>query len=237
MRILVTICARGGSKGVKNKNIRPMLGKPLIAYTIETAKKWKRANRIIVSTDSDEIANISREYGADVPFKRPAELATGAAPKIPVIQHAVRYLKEIENDEYDVIVDLDPTSPLRDVEDLENAYELMVTKKPKTLVSVCPSRRNPYYNMIEVDSNGYAHVSKKSDIVFVRRQDAPVVYEQNASIYIYWAESIFKLDSDITDKTIVYVMPRERSIDIDSETDFKLVTLLMQEKLEKKKIR
>ncbi len=231
MRILITICARKGSKRVKNKNMRDLMGKPLIAYTIETAKKWGRADRIIVSTDSNEIAKISREYGAEVPFMRPNELASDTAPKLPVIQHAVKYLKDEENEEFDLVVDLDPTSPLRTVEDLENAYNIMTQKNSINLFSVCLARKNPYFNMVELDDKEYAHLSKKLENPVFRMQDTPKVYELNASIYIYWTKYLFDMESVINDGSIIYEMPDERSIDIDSEVDFKMVEFFIKREL------
>lgn len=228
MKILITICARKGSKRVKNKNMRDLMGKPLIAHTIETAKKWGRAHRIIVSTDSDEIAEISREYGAEVPFMRPDELASDTAPKLPVIQHAVKYLEDEENEKFDLIVDLDPTSPLRTVEDLENAYNIMIQKDSINLFSVCLARKNPYFNMVELDDNGYAHLSKKLENPVFRMQDTPKVYELNASIYMYWKKHLFDMDSVINDGSIIYEMQDERSIDIDSEVDFKMVEFFIK---------
>lgn len=229
MRILVTICARKGSKRVKNKNLREIGGKPLIAHTIETAKTWGKADKIIVSTDSEEIAEISKQFGAEVPFIRPAELASDSAPKLPVIKHAVEYLRNFENESFDLIVDLDPTSPLRTVEDIENAYKIMVDEKPVNLFSVCLARKNPYFNMVELNENGYAHLSKQLKNPVFRMQDTPLVYEMNASIYIYWTAELFEIENVITESSMIYEMPAERSVDIDSEVDFKLVKLLMNE--------
>ncbi|KUK75386.1 cytidylyltransferase domain-containing protein [Methanobacterium sp. 42_16] len=231
MKILVTICARQGSKRVKNKNIREIAGKPLIAHTIETAKEWGKADKIIVSTDSEEIAEISRTYGAEVPFLRPENLSNDTAPKLPVIQHAVKYLKDIQGEEFDLIVDLDPTSPLRTVKDIEKAYNIMVNEKPLNLFSVCPARKNPYFNMVELDSSGYAKLCKMTENRKIfRMQDTPTVYEMNAAIYMYWAKKLFTMDTVITDASLIYEMPPERSIDIDSETDFKLVEFLLGHK-------
>lgn len=227
MKILVTICARKGSKRLKNKNLKNLMGKPLIAHTIETAKKWKKTDKIIVSTDSNEIADISRKYGAEVPFMRPEFLATDAAPKLPVIKHAIKFLKDEKNENYDLIVDLDPTSPLRTVDDLDKAYEIMIGKKPTNLFSVCKARKNPYFNMIELNDEGYAHVCKEPDLNVYRMQDAPKVYEMNASIYMFWTKDLLSMDSAIDTKSMIYEMPYERSIDIDSESDFKMVEYFM----------
>lgn len=230
MKILVTICARKGSKRLENKNIKHLMGKPLIAHTIETAKKWEKADNIIVSTDSNEIANISKKYGAKVPFMRPDYLATDSAPKLPVIKHAIKYLMEEKNEIYDLIVDLDPTSPLRTVEDLDKAYDIMIGKKPKNLFSVCRARKNPYFNMVELNDEGYAHICKEIDFNLYRMQDAPEVYEMNASIYMFWTKDLLQMDGAIDTKSMIYEMPYERSIDIDSESDFKMVEYFMLNK-------
>lgn len=230
MRILTTICARKGSKRFQNKNIRDLLGKPLIGYTIETAIEWGRADKIIVSTDSKKIARISREFGADVPFMRPSELASDFAAKLPVIKHAVDYLEKIENESFDLIVDLDPTSPLRTVDDVENAYNIMVREKPINLFSVTAARKNPYFNMVELDEQGHAYLSKTPKAPLYRMQDSPLVYEMNASIYMYWKQYLNNMDTPIYKNSIIYEMPYDRSIDIDSEFDFKMVEWLMRNK-------
>jgi CMP-N,N'-diacetyllegionaminic acid synthase len=227
MRILATICARGGSKGVPNKNIRLLNGKPLIAYTIECAKKYTKFDRIIVSTDSPKIAEVAKQYGADVPFLRPKELATDTSPKIPVLQHAVRYLEKEENDRYDLIVDLDPTSPLRTVEDIENCVNKMIEKNPNVVFSVTPAHKNPYFNMVE-EKDGKVYLCKKLDEPITRRQDAPKVYAMNASIYVYKKDFLLNTDSVFSNNTMAVVMPEERSIDIDRPIDFEFVEFLMK---------
>jgi CMP-N,N'-diacetyllegionaminic acid synthase len=227
MRILAIICARGGSKGVPNKNIRLLNGMPLIAYTIECAKKYTKFDRIIVSTDSPKIAEVAKQYGADVPFLRPKELATDTSPKIPVLQHAVRYLEQEENDRYDLIVDLDPTSPLRTVEDIENCVNKMIEKNPNVVFSVIPAHKNPYFNMVE-EKDGKVYLCKKLDRPITRRQDAPTVYAMNASIYVYKKDFLLNTDSVFSDNTMAVVMPEERSIDIDRPIDFEFVEFLMK---------
>lgn len=228
MKILVTICARQGSKRVKNKNIREIAGKPLIAHTIETAKEWGKADKIIVSTDSEEIAEISSTYGAEVPFLRPKNLSSDTAPKLPVIKHAVKYLQDVQGEEFDLVVDLDPTSPLRTIEDIENAYNIILNKKSINLFSVTSARKNPYFNMVELNKQDYAHLCKESKNPVYRMQDTPLVYEMNASIYIYWVKNLFNIENVITESSLIYEMPPERSVDIDSEIDFKLVELIMK---------
>jgi len=226
MKILGTICARGGSKGVKNKNIRELNGKPLIAHTIEYFKKWGKADRIICSTDSKELAEIAEKYGAEIPFMRPANLASDTAFKINVIQHIVKFVEENSKTNYDIIVDLDPTAPLRKKRFLNEALTKFLESDANNLYSVCSARKNPYFNIVELDKNGYAHLCKQSNVV--RRQDAKPVYELNASIYIYKKDFLLKTNSLHSNKTIIYEMPDIASIDIDSELDFKFVEFLLK---------
>jgi len=190
-------------------------------------KKYTKFDRIIVSTDSPKIAEVAKQYGADVPFLRPKELATDTSPKIPVLQHAVRYLEQEENDHYDLIVDLDPTSPLRTVEDIENCVNKMIEKNPNVVFSVTPAHKNPYFNMVE-EKNGRVYLCKKLDRSITRRQDAPMVYAMNASIYVYKKDFLLNTDSVFSDNTMAVVMPEERSIDIDRPIDFEFVEFLMK---------
>ena len=170
-KVLVTIAARGGSKGLKDKNILDLCGRPLIAHTILQAKQWGRADRIVVSTDSKRIGSIARRYGALVPFMRPAGLATDKAGKLEVLRHALKAMERSDGRKYDVVVDLDVTAPIRKISDIEGAYRLFVRKRPKSVFSVAPSRRNPYFNMVEIDSKGYAVLVKKTAMVLKRSQD------------------------------------------------------------------
>lgn len=233
MKVLCTICARGGSKGVLNKNLRLLLDKPLIVHTIEQALSLKLINHTVVSTDSNDIADISRKCGAEVPFKRPQYLATDDAPKLPVVQHAVRYY--IENLHFipDYVIDLDPTSPLRNIEDIEKCMGLIMSDSDcDSVITGYRSNKNPYFNMVETDSKGFAFLSKKTDRRITRRQDAPVVYAVNASIYVWKIDVLLNQnDNDIVSGKVKFVeMPEKRSIDIDSEIDFKLVELIMKER-------
>jgi len=226
MKILGTVCARGGSKGVKNKNIRDLAGKPLIAYTIEYFKKWKKTNRLICSTDSEKIAEIAKTYGAEIPYIRPSELATDDTPKLKVIQHVLKFCEQQDKTKYDVIVDLDPTAPLRKQKYLEDAFKKFMESDANNLYSVCKARKNPYFNMVEIDEKGYAHLCKQSSVI--RRQDAKTVYEMNASIYIYKRDFLLNAKTVQSDKTIIYEMPEISSIDIDSELDFTFIEFLLK---------
>lgn len=228
--ILCTICARGGSKGVKNKNIKELKGKPLIAYTIEQAKASGLFEHIVVSTDSDDIANVAKEYGAEVFFKRNEEMASDTAGKLDVIKDAFEKSEKYYNKKFDYLIDLDATAPLRIVEDIINSFKQFKENDNDNLITAMPSRRSPYFNLVEQDKDGKVYLSKKLDSSVVRRQDAPKSYDMNASIYIWKRDIILNKNSLFLEKTGLYVMPEERSIDIDNELDFKFVEFLMKEK-------
>jgi CMP-N,N'-diacetyllegionaminic acid synthase len=228
-RVLCTICARGGSKGVKNKNIKPINGKPLIAYTIEQAKQSNLFEHIVISTDSDEITAIAKEYGAEVFFKRSAEMASDVAGKLDVIRDAFQRSEAYYDEKFDYLIDLDATAPLRSVKDIIESFAQFIQNKNDNLITAMPSRRSPYFNLVEVDNRGKVHLSKTLDDNVVRRQDAPKSYDMNASIYIWKRDVILKYDTLFLEKTGLYVMPEERSIDIDTELDYKFVAFLMKE--------
>jgi CMP-N,N'-diacetyllegionaminic acid synthase len=232
MKILVTIAARGGSKGVKNKNTRDLLGKPLIAHTIEQALKWGKAARVVVSTDSPDIAAAAKKWGAEAPFERPAELATDTAPKVPVIRHAWREAEKLYGEKYDFVVDLDATAPLRRIADIDGALKTALEKKSLTLFSVVPAHKNPYFNMVELDGNGWAGLCKKLPAGVTRRQDAPAVYDLNASIYVYSREFLEGAALTVlTERSAVHVMDEMSGTDIDREVDFKFVEFILKEGL------
>jgi CMP-N,N'-diacetyllegionaminic acid synthase len=230
MNKLCTICARGGSKGVPNKNSKILVGKPLIAYSIEQAKQTNAFEHIVVSTDSDEIGEIAKKYGAEVFFKRPSELASDTAAKLPVIKHAFTTSEEYYKTKFDILVDLDATSPLRSVEDILNCIELIEEGKHSIVLTAMPARRNPYFNLVEQDKDGRIHLSKKLDSSIVRRQDAPQCFDMNASIYVWTREALLTRDGFFYEDTGLYVMPEERSIDIDSSLDFEFVEFLLEKR-------
>jgi len=228
-KVLCTICARGGSKGVKNKNIKEINGKPLIAYTIEQAKESGLFEHIVLSTDSEAIANIVKEYGAEVFFKRSAKMASDTAGKLDVIRDAFVRSEEHYNTTFDYLIDLDATAPLRNVEDVRNSFKQFIANNNDNLITAMPSRRSPYFNLIEQNREGKVYLSKTLDSVIVRRQDAPKSYDMNASIYIWKRDVILNEKSIFLEKTGLYVMPEERSIDIDTPLDYKFVEFLMKE--------
>lgn len=222
---LCTICARGGSKGVINKNIRMINDKPLIAHTIERAQE-AGFTTIIVSTDCDAIAEVAERFGGRVLFKRPLDLATDHAPKLPVIKHAFMESERLLNRTFDFLFDLDATSMLRNVDDILTCYAMITSKKYRNIITASTARRSPYFNLIELDETGTPFVSKGSKVS--RRQDSPVCFDMNASIYVWTRESILNDDTLFGTKTGLYVMPEERSIDIDTELDFLIVKGLVE---------
>ena len=232
MRILCTICAREGSKGVPNKNIRELLDKPLIAYTVEHALDCSLIERVVVSTDSEIIANIAKQYGAEVPFLRPSDLATDCAPKLPVVQHAVEYCIKNMDFEPDYVVDLDPTSPLRTIKDIENCINLIkADSNCDSVVTGYRSNKSPYFNMVETGKDGFVKLCKQADMEITNRQRAPIVFAMNASIYVWKTEILLNQSNIISGKVKFVEMPEERSIDIDSEINFKLVELIIKENM------
>ncbi|MDF3004029.1 MAG: CMP-N-acetylneuraminic acid synthetase [Oscillospiraceae bacterium] len=230
MNILITICGRGGSTWVKNKNIRSFLGKPLLYYTIAAARLFKERRSadcvdIAVSSDSDVILALVRRFNLAC-IQRPAELAGDTTPKLFAIRHALLEMEKKPNRTYDYVIDLDITSPLRQIDDIEKALEQL---KPQTDVDVVfsavPARRNPYFNMVERKDG---KMQKIIDGGFTARQQAPPVYDMNASIYCYRRDSILKkLNQSPLDGVFDIVIVKDTAVlDIDSEDDFELMEVV-----------
>jgi CMP-N-acetylneuraminic acid synthetase len=234
-RIIAVIPARGGSKGVPRKNIRPVCGKPLIAYTIETALAARELfRRVLVSTDDAEIAEVSRRWGAEVPFLRPSELANDKAPMIPVIQHAIRFAENDENVQYDWVCLLQPTEPFRTLTDIQKALAIAMTGGCDSVISVVQVFSVHPILMKRIEDGRLLPfcIEEKEG---TRRQDyAPDAYMRNGAIYLSRRDVIMERHSIWGDIIHPYVMPPERSMGIDSELDFKLVELLMRQQLELK---
>ena len=230
MNTTCVIGARGGSKGVANKNIRPLLGKPLIAWTIEQALACPEIDRLVISTDSPAIAEVARAYGAEVPFMRPAELANDTAGKWEVWQHALAACEAHYGEPIDLFVDMDCTSPLRDVEDISKAIAQFRASDVDAVFSVCEARKNPYFNMLEV-VDGYQRICKTLPKPIVRRQDAPKVFEHVASIYVLSPEYLRRGTGLLSGCTHGYHIGTAKSPDIDSEFDFDFVEYLMKKRL------
>lgn len=231
MTRICTICARGGSKGVKGKNIRPLQGKPLIAHTIEKARASGLFEVIAVSSDSDLILDVAKNYGVDFLIKRPEEMATDQAAKLPAIRHCVAEVERLTGIAFDTMVDLDATSPLRTVDDIRNAVALLEDSGAGNVITGMPARRSPYFNLIELNNDGRVVLSKPANIPIVRRQDAPTCFDMNASIYAWKRVVFFESEAILNKDTKLYIMPEERSIDIDSEIDFKFVDFLLSNNL------
>ena len=232
MKVLVTICARAGSKGVKGKNIREINGKPLIYWSIMQALKWGKADDMIVSTDSESIANIARKYGAQIPFIRDEQLATDISGKVSVIKDAWEKCENIYNKKYDYVIDFDVTAPLRKIEDIDGCLDVAIKNKALNVFSVVNAHRNPYFNMIEPIADNRAVICKERDINILSRQEAPKAYDMNASIYVYSREFMQKnIQSVLTDKTYFYIMNDISRYDIDSELDFKVMELFLEKGL------
>lgn len=230
MRRLCTICARAGSKGVTNKNIRPLLDKPLIAYSLEQARTCGLFELIAVSSDSPEILAVAKRYGADFLVERPAGMATDTAAKIPAIRHCVEAAERHAGARFDVLVDLDATSPLRDPKDITETVAILERSKVSNVITASPARRSPYFNLVEVDPGGVARLSKPLPNQVVRRQDAPPAYDMNASIYAWFRDALFQDPAVFRADTALYIMPEERSVDIDTELDFRIVELILSER-------
>lgn len=232
MKILVTVCARGGSKGLPGKNIRPLFGKPLIAHTIELARAWNPAARIVVSTDSEEIAQAGRNAGAETPFMRPPELASDTAGKVPVLTHALRESERFFGERYDRILDLDPTSPIRELSDLDRALKCFESKRLDVCFSVVKARKNPYFNMVERSKDGAIGLVKPltgAPTGFTGRQAAPEVWDINASIYVYDRDFLLKEPQNLwVGRCEIFEMNAVSAFDIDQERDFVVVEALMR---------
>ncbi len=231
MNITCLIGARGGSKGLAGKNIRPLLGKPLIAWSIEQAKACPEITRVVVSTDSEAIADVARSFGAEVPFIRPPELANDTAGKWGVWQHALEACDQHYADPIDIFVDLDCTSPLRDIEDISKAIAQFKLTRVDAVFSVCEARKNPYFNMLEV-VDGCQRMCKTLSSPVVRRQDAPKVFEHVASIYVLSPDYLRSGTGLLSGCTQGYDIGPSKSLDVDSELDFELIEFLMRKRRE-----
>jgi CMP-N-acetylneuraminic acid synthetase len=231
MKILGLIPARGGSKGVPGKNIRDLAGKPVIAYSIESALEMKDLfYRILVSTDDTEIAGISKEYGAEVPFLRPSELADDLAPMKGVIKHAIEFIEKQDNVVLDYVCLLQAADPLRKPEDIKNAIELALNNECDSVISVVQVYATHPIIMKKIE-NGYLESFCIEEKEGTRRQDyKPDAYMRNGAVYVIKRNTVIEKDSIWGEKIIPYIMPEERSLGIDSETDFKVIEQIVIEK-------
>lgn len=227
MKRICTICVRAGSKGVRGKNLRLLNGMPLLAHSLRQAVASGLFEAIAVSSDSPEMLRIAKEHGATVLVDRPSEMATDTAAKLPVIRHCVAEAERILGVMFDTCVDLDATSPLRDVADIRAVVQMIEGSGAGNVITAMPARRSPYFNMVEQDETGVVRLAKQTSPPVMRRQDAPACFDMNASIYGWTREVLMTAPGLFNHDTRLHVMPEERSIDIDSEVDFLLVELLI----------
>jgi len=218
-RFLAVIPARGGSKGVPRKNVRMLDGKPLIAWTIEHAFHSRYIDRVIVTSDDEEVCQVAKQLGAEVPFVRPAELASDTASGVDVLCHAVQNAGA----DYDYVVLLQPTSPLRECTDIDAAIELCVRRDVASVVSVSEATKSPYWMYQMTDGGALSPVVENAA---TNRQQLPCTYALNGAIYVLEIGNLLAKKKIIDGKTLGYVMPAERSYDIDSETDFLICEFL-----------
>jgi CMP-N-acetylneuraminic acid synthetase len=229
-RVVAGIFARGGSKGVPRKNLRLIHGKPLIAYAIEAARASSLIERVIVSTDDAEIADVSLEWGAEVPFMRPAELARDDSPEWLAWQHAIQMLDgQSGSSPWDALVSVPTTSPLRKVEDIDACIAKLLGGDADIVITVRKAERSPYFNMVTLDAQGGARLVIAPDRPTFRRQDAPDVFD--VTTVAYAARPAFVLSSTglFQGRVEAVVVPAERAIDIDTEFDFRMAECLLQQ--------
>lgn len=225
-RVIATVCARGGSKGLPRKNVLPFAGLPLIAHSIRQALACPGIDAVYVSTDDDEIARVALTHGAMVPVRRPAELATDSAGKLPAIEHLVAQL-EAGGERIAIVVDLQPTSPLRTTADITAG--LTLSNRASLVVSVTQPSHNPYYTMVEPTPGGGLQLAKRlPGNQAVARQAVPVVWGLNGALYVWQRDALARASQEgfWSVDMLALPMPRERSIDIDDLLDFEMAEWL-----------
>ena len=229
MKTVAFIFARGGSKGLPGKNIRPLGGKPLIAWSIEHARAVPRIERVIVSTDSDEIAKVARQYGAEVPFMRPEELARDDSPEWLAWQPALDFLIEAEGSLPELMVSTPATAPLRLPLDIENCLDEYQKGKADMVISVTDAHRSPYFNMVKENADGTVALVMPPTAALTRRQDAPSVYDMTTVAYVVQPEFVLMHQSHFEGRVRAVHVPLERAIDIDTLMDFKMAEFFLSQ--------
>jgi N-acylneuraminate cytidylyltransferase len=228
MNIVAFIFARGESKGLPGKNLISFAGRPLLAWAIEQAKAIPKIRRIIVSTDSKKIAEAAKKYGAEVPFLRPAELATDEAPEWLAWQHALQWIKSDEGRLPDAMVSVPTTAPLRKPQDIEAALALYEKEKIDAVITVTPAHRNPWFNMVTVDQNGTAQIVISPKGRIVRRQEAPEVYDMTTVAYVVRPTFVMKKSGLFSGRVCAIQIPKERALDIDNKLDLDFAEFLQK---------
>jgi len=231
MRAVAVIFARGGSKGLPGKNVRLFCGKPMIAWSIEHAKAVSRISRVIVSTDSDEIAEVAREYGAETPFMRPAELARDDSPEWLAWRHALHYLLQSEGVLPDVMVSVPVTAPLRTSEDIERCLDDYAKGGADAVVTVSEAHRNPYFNMVRRNEDGTVSLVIPPASGVTRRQDAPAVFDIATVAYVIDPQFVLSNNALFEGRVRSVTVPVERAIDIDTLLDFQIAECLMKRRI------
>jgi N-acylneuraminate cytidylyltransferase/CMP-N,N'-diacetyllegionaminic acid synthase len=215
---------------VPGKNWRELNGLPLYAHSIRQAKASGLFDVIAISSDAPEVLAHAVEFGADLAVERPAELASDTAGKVPAIAHAVVSAEQHYGKTFEICVDLDATSPLRLPEDITGAVALLESTDAQSVITGAEAHRSPYFNLVEEDANGHVSTAKKLPNGVLRRQDAPKTFDMNASVYVWRRSALLEGKKVFFENTRIYEMPTERSFDIDSELDFKIVQMLMNER-------
>jgi len=228
MKTVAFIFARGGSKGLPNKNIRLFGGKPLIAWSIENALSIKRIDRVIVSTDSEEIAEVARAFGAEVPFIRPQELARDDSPEWLAWRHGLNFLSESEGEFPDVMVSVPATAPLRSPLDIEKCLDQFEQGGADIVITATDAHRNPYFNMIKINSDGTVGLVNPPLQPIARRQDAPIVYDMATVCYVVNPDFVMTHDAVFQGRVKCVLVPPERAIDIDTLLDFEIAQVLFK---------
>lgn len=227
MNIVALICARSGSKGVPNKNIKLLAGKSLIVRSINQIKELKEINRVIVSTDSEEIAKISINAGADVPFMRPKKLSEDDTPEWLVWRHAIENINKIDGGYPDILIIVPVTAPLRTVDDLKKCLIEYQKGKADIIITATDSHRSPYFNMVKIDKEGMVNLVISPEENITRRQDTPNVYDMTTVAYVTTPKFILENDSIFSGIVRHVHIPIERALDIDTLFDFKIAELLL----------
>jgi CMP-N-acetylneuraminic acid synthetase len=228
MKAIACIFARGGSKGLPGKNIRPLGGKPLIAWSIEHALAVNRIKRVLVSTDSEAIAAVAREYGAEVPFIRPAELAQDNSPEWQAWRHALNYLLETTGALPEIMVSVPTTAPLRMVLDIENCLNEYEKGDADMVITVTEAHRSPYFNMVKTKTDGTVGLVNPPQTTIACRQDAPVVYDMATVCYVANPGFMMTHNAMFEGRVKAVQVPVERAIDIDTLLDFQIAECLLK---------
>jgi len=231
MSTYACIFARSGSKGMAKKNIQTFNGKPLISWTVELALQIGQIDKVFISTDSKEIAEIARVAGAIVPFIRPSELATDTSPEWHSWQHFIKFLADKDRKVPEVFLSLPPTSPLRSTIDVENCLQEFKKGRADFVVGITPSERNPYFNMVKKREDNQVELVIHQGKKYSRRQDTPEVFDLTTVCYVGKPSIILAKNSIFEGKVVGVEIPRERAIDIDTELDFQIAEFLFKSKL------